>query len=396
MECNRYDGEVRANAMVLVEDSNIYALRSHLLERAIEQSQDDPLKCAFLRHLNLLPSQTDLEPPQLYKKCAIEGLAQELSENCKKNLERLLGQAHTIDGTPSPWVSDLWGILGIKWAVNKLGDEVIGEKFQKWVAGFLPQRKRQERLGQHENTVADYISGCDLKPDCSASISLFLHFQEVVPIADHSKKENYTRRFLDEFKDAYKGDHSSIELGILVYVFDCLNEESALVPPNKWSLDDLINFLECIPIGLRKWTWEEKGKTKNSEAVKWKVKNEYHVQNLLYILLAPIFNDVADEVYSEPVGQKTPRLDLYLPSANFLIEVKFRKDQKKSFQSLIGEIAEDASLYRSDSKFKRCSLIIFLWDHTRSTEEHSKFKEGVLKIDGVDGCLVVCSPSVLP
>ena len=150
-----------------------------------------------------------------------------------------------------------------------------------------------------------------------------------------------------------------------------------------------------IPVGLKRWTWEDAGRTRGAEPVKWQVENEYHVQNLLYVLLAPIFNDIADEVNLQPVGQKNPRIDLYLPSLHTIIEVKYRKDVKKSFPTLIGEIAEDASLYRADTKYKDARIVSFLWDRTRATQEHAKFKEGVLKIDGIDGCVVISAPSTM-
>ena len=181
----------------------------------------------------------------------------------------------------------------------------------------------------------------------------------------------------------------------MIYVFDNANQDIALVPPNGWKLDDLVGFLERIPNGLKRWTWEDRGRTKNAEPVKWAIQNEYHVQNLLYVLLAPIFEDVADEIYLQPLGQKTPRIDLYLPTMHTIVEVKYRKDTKKSFQALIGEIAEDISLYRSDPTYKEARIICFLWDHTRSTQEHSKFREGALKMEGMDGCVVVNSPSVM-
>ena len=168
-----------------------------------------------------------------------------------------------------------------------------------------------------------------------------------------------------------------------------------MVPPKGWSLDDLLGFLEHIPVGLKRWTWEDAGRTRGAEPVKWQVENEYHVQNLLYVLLAPIFNDIADEVNLQPVGQKNPRIDLYLPSLHTIIEVKYRKDVKKSFPTLIGEIAEDASLYRADTKYKDARIVSFLWDRTRATQEHAKFKEGVLKIDGIDGCVVISAPSTM-
>ena len=98
---------------------------------------------------------------------------------------------------------------------------------------------------------------------------------------------------------------------------------------------------------------------------------------------------------SRSSGQKNPRIDLYLPSLHTIIEVKYRKNVKKSFPALVGEIAEDASLYRADEKYMDALIVTFLWDCTRATQEHAKFKEGVMKIDGINGCVVVSAPSTM-
>jgi len=307
----------------------------------------------------------------------------------------LLGQAHQIDGTPSPWVCDVWSILGIKLAIEKIDDSKITQKFIGWSKGFLPQLLRDNRLDSHERTIADYILGNILTPDSNSSMALFFHFQGKQIIYDALSKARHVENFLNEFKNSYTNNFSAPVLGVLVYVFDKLNEESALVPPNSWHLDDLIKFLENIPTGLRRWTWEDQSRTSGGNTVRWKIENEYHVQNLLYLLLAPIFIDITDENYTAPVGPKNPRIDLYLPSSHTIIEVKYRKDSKKTFASLIGEVAEDASLYKADSKFENCKLVIFLWDNNRSTEQHLKFKEGVLKISGINGCVVISAPSMM-
>ena len=192
-----------------------------------------------------------------------------------------------------------------------------------------------------------------------------------------------------------QGDASAALLSLMIYVFDQVNKDVAAVPPRGWSLDDLIEFLQHVPNGLKRWTWEEAGRTRGAKPVKWMVENEYHVQNLLYILLAPVFADIADEVNLQPVGQKNPRIDLYLPSLHTIIEVKFRKDGKKSFPALIGEIAEDASLYRADAKYQDARIVSFLWDCTRATQEHAKFREGVLMLNGINGCVVISAPSMM-
>ena len=198
-----------------------------------------------------------------------------------------------------------------------------------------------------------------------------------------------------EFQTQAKEEASIALLGLMIYVFDQINQDVAVVPPKGWSLNELLEFLEHIPTGLKRWTWEKRGRTQGSKPVKWQIENEYHVQNLLYILLAPIFNDIAEEVNLQPVGQKNPRIDLYLPSLHTIVEVKYRKDIKKSFAKLISEIAEDAALYHVDTKYNDAHIVTFLWDCTRSTQEHAKFKEGVLKIKGINGCVVISAPSTM-
>lgn len=380
--------------MVPVEHSNPYSLRNFILDEIKKVAAHDPLKQAFLVYLDLIaPDASVPAPSQVYMRCAVSGL--NATEKNTSELARLLGQASYMDGTPMPWVSDIWSVLGIKWAVDNSGDTAMIPKFTCWVNDFLPKQIKEGRLSLHEKAIAEYILTNELSLSSASCVVLFLHYKGILPLQDQKQKEKCLNEFYADFKDLYKLHHSKLTLALFVYVFDAINRESAAVPPHMWGKEDIIQFLENLPIGLKRWTWEEKPRTKNSSAVKWMVENEYHVQNLLYIMLGPIFPDIADEVYTNPVGQKTPRIDIHLPSINTIIEVKYRKDSKKSFQDLIGEIAEDASLYRADARFRKCTLIFFLWDHTRSTQEHTKFKEGTLRIPEVDGCVVVCSPSLM-
>ena len=387
--------------MVSVKKGNAFQLREHLHRKALEGVTGDPFKSCFMSFLGLTQARClhfAFESLSLYQKCAISGLHVIDESVSKSDLSRLLGQASRIDSTPMPWVSDLIGVMSIKWLVEKEDDDQIHTLFQTWKGRFLPQQAESNRLNVFEEDIARYI----LEPEASifstSTIRLFLHYQGIRRIVEQQERQALIQTFMKEFQEHGTGVSSvpsAVLLSLMIYVFDKANQDIALVPPNGWSLDDLLVFLERIPVGLMRWTWEEdKGRTRNSDPVKWPIENEYHVQNLLYALLAPIFDDIADEIYLQQVGQKTPRADLYLPSVHTIIEVKYRKDVKKSFQNLIGEIAEDVSLYRADSKYAEDERIIcFLWDHTRATQEHAKFKEGIMKIQGADGCVVVSSPS---
>ena len=384
--------------MVSIEKDNAYQLRQHLRQKVLDSAASDPFKSCFLSFLGLAPAQPasfDFATLSLYQKCAIAGLHLLDSPVSAQEISRLLGQAAKIDSTPRPWVSDVFGAMAVKWLVEQMNDDRMAREFANWSTGFLPQQVSSNRFNVYERDIAAYIGGAEEAEYASASVPLFLHYRAIRRINDHQERLSLMSRFMGEFRQQAHVDSSTAFLSLMIHVFDRVNQDIALVPPKCWTLDDLLGFLEHIPVGLKRWTWEESGRTKGASPVKWPVDNEYHVQNLLYFLLAPVFNDIADEVYLQPVGQKTPRVDLYLPSLHTIIEVKYRKDTKKSFQSLIGEVAEDVSLYRSDPAYREARIVSFLWDHTRATQEHTKFKEGLRKISGMDGCVVVNAPSTM-
>ena len=384
--------------MVSVEKENAYQLREYLHGKVMERAHSDPFKSSFLHFLELSKDGTptfDFAVLSLYQRCAIAGLDVLGVTVSSQDVSRLLGQAAKIDSTPRPWVSDMFGVMAVKWLVAQMNDSRIDREFAHWISGFLAQQVSGDHFNVFEKDIAAYVRSGESAVYASACVPLFLHYRRIRRIDDHEICLSLISRFMAEFRAQAQGDASTALLSLMIYVFDQVNQDVAVVPPKGWNLGDLLKFLENIPVGLKRWTWEDVGRTKSAEPVKWRVENEYHVQNLLYVLLAPIFNDIADEVYLQPVGQKTPRVDLYLPFLHTIIEVKYRKTAKKSFQSFIGEIAEDASLYRSDDKYKDARIVSFLWDCTRATQEHVKFKEGVLKIEGINGCVVISAPSTM-
>lgn len=398
MERFGHDREDWAIPVVPVEKENAYQLREYLQRKVSESAQGDPFKSSFLRFLGLLKdggSAFDSAKLSLYQRCAISGLDVWGVTVPAQDVSRLLGQAARIDSTPRPWVSDVFGVMAVKRLVDRLNDARIVREFERWTSGFLAQQVGGDHLNLFEKDIAALIRSRESAVYATACIPLFLHYKAIRRIDDHQLRLSLINRFMHEFRQQAQANSSTALLAVMVYVFDQINEDVAVVPPKGWSLDDLLIFLEHIPVGLKRWTWEDAGRTKGAAPSKWRVDNEYHVQNLLYVLLAPVFSDIADEVYLQPVGQKTPRVDLYLPPLHTIIEVKYRKDAKKSFPMLIGEIAEDASLYRADAKYKDVRIVSFLWDCTRATQEHTKFKEGVLKIDGMNGCVVISAPSTM-
>jgi hypothetical protein len=157
------------------------------------------------------------------------------------------------------------------------------------------------------------------------------------------------------------------------------------------TVDDVLALLRNATRSLRDWTWEEKPRTKTSQARQWHIDHEYHVQNLLWVVLAPLFPDLESEGYSAKVGFTQPRADLVIPSLKLIIEAKFAR-ASESLKEIQRQLAQDAAMYfPQDGQYER--VIAFVWDDAARTEEHATLVQGLEKLERVAGVVVVSRPS---
>jgi len=182
-------------------------------------------------------------------------------------------------------------------------------------------------------------------------------------------------------------ERAAIRLAALEYIV----RAAPAVVPGRICVQDLVRLLERIPAGLRKWTWETKPRTANAPLRRWHIDNEYHVQNLLWVMLAPIFPDLDDEQYLAKIGHKSPRADLYIPSMKIVIEAKFLRAGDQ-IQKVIDEISSDASLYTALGN--ACAGIIpIIWDDSARSHEHDYLRQGLKKLPNIIDAVVVSRPN---
>lgn len=170
-----------------------------------------------------------------------------------------------------------------------------------------------------------------------------------------------------------------------------LVRESSTLRTGTSSVEDVANVLNGVAKSMRRWAWESKPRTPKSSIARWVIDNEYHVQDMLWAILAPVFPDLDDEEWLKSLGQYHPRGDLAVPSLRVIIEVKFARKDGKSFSELIQEVAADASTYLQDGN-GYTSIIAFIWDDAARTEEHAELRQGLLRIRGVVDAIVLPRP----
>jgi hypothetical protein len=169
--------------------------------------------------------------------------------------------------------------------------------------------------------------------------------------------------------------------------------EASTLQLTSTSVSDVARLLSGVSRSMRRWPWDSKPKTKNSAAARWDVENEYHVQDLLWVVLAPVFPDLDDEEWLTSLGHHHPRADLAIPSLGLIVEVKFaRKGGKSVFSEIIQGVAADASTYlQAGSGYT--SVIAFVWDDAARTEEHAELRQGLMRLRGVADAIILSRPA---
>ncbi len=171
-----------------------------------------------------------------------------------------------------------------------------------------------------------------------------------------------------------------------------LLKNSATIRPGALTVEQIVKLLAGVSAGLRHWTWENKARTPNSAMARWDVENEYHVQNLLWAIMAPVFPDLGDEEWVKSLGHHKPRADFVVPSLDLIVEAKFLRNGKHAFSQVIEEVAADASTYLQQGSPYR-HIIVVVWDDFARTEEHAELQKGLLRINGIRGAIIVSRPA---
>jgi hypothetical protein len=326
-------------------------------------------------------------------------LGNEVVGTLKQGLERLAGRNPVVDEIPMPFCSDAVGILGVALGTRSLADNGVSSQIVTWLSRFLPNIYSLDGTENWQRTffeAADHVLDGEIKLPASAfsqaeDVRIALGAKNVLPRSGGVQAEHEEESALKLILAQGTGETSYERAAIRLTALEYIVRAAPTVVPSRISAQDLIRLLERFPAGLRNWTWETKPRTPAGPIRKWHVDHEYHVQNMLWFLLAPIFPDLDDEQYLTKIGQKSPRADLYIPSMKIIVEAKFLRKGDR-IRKIIDEISSDASLYGALGN--DCDGIIpFVWDDSARSQEHDYLKQGLKKLKGVIGTVIVSRPS---
>lgn len=301
-----------------------------------------------------------------------------------------------VEGNPQveSWRIDVISLLGLCLGLSATSVDSGDNSANKWLENIIYKCFSYQiepivltlLLGALNTLNISSIDSCTPHPCTSA----FLKSKSLTETTENQEIEAFEIIILKTNK-TLSVDAAAIYYGALSWLL----RKSANLQTAKTSINDVIYILKGIGTRtFKRWCWEDKARSKKREAtpVKWQIQNEYHVQDLLWSVLSPIFPDLEDEENLPSFGQKHPRYDLGIPSLKLIIEVKFiYNGQPSEFANIIEGIAADTSLYLSEPEKYSC-IIPFIWDDSRKTEQYTELISGLTKVNGILDIIIIPKP----
>ncbi|WIG52689.1 MAG: hypothetical protein OJF48_003608 [Afipia sp.] len=319
---------------------------------------------------------------------AIAGLLEEQQRKIlREELEHLRGRAFFVAGRPRRFEVDGIALLGVAFGARSEQSSDI----EKWCRDILARSLSElasDPWHQGLARLALVVLGDN---------NLSIRPAELAVVAA-AKGLGLSSQALDE--EAWSATVQSCPLesvsgldAVRLAAFDILSQRVGQVRLASPTREDLIALLRNVSRAFKRWPYEDGPRTSRSSIARWEVENEYHVQSLLWALLAPIFSDVDDEENLPSIGHAHPRADLAIPSLRTLIEVKYiRRPGQGGFKAIIDEISSDTGLYLSRSK-DFDTIVAVVWDDCAQTEQHYELQTGIEQLKGVSAAIVIPRPS---
>jgi REase_DpnII-MboI len=159
-------------------------------------------------------------------------------------------------------------------------------------------------------------------------------------------------------------------------------DSAALAPSHVAAV--LRNF----EAAMRRWRWDSDDL---SHPIRWTIRQEREVQDILWLILRSYFDDVIDEETLPKFGHASYRIDFGIPSLGVIVEVKYAFE-RGDFKKIEKEILQDLVPYLSPSDRYR-SVIVFIYDASASVQEHDMTRQSLLTAPGVVDVIIVSRPS---
>ncbi len=302
----------------------------------------------------------------------------------KGAFEHLSGRKFFAEGRTPRFEVDGVALLGVALGAKAAG---IPQAGARWLENLLQRSSRTLQADRWQRDLVEVARGI-INPNHEMSIEDIRVRTAFLATSSEQERQAAWAGMI-----ARAGESDAVQVAVNRAVFERCAAVLAGLTIGGAGVAGLVSILEGLAQSMSHWTYETSPRVKGVTPQQWEVAHEYHVQNLLWTLLRPVFLDLVDEQSLPKVGHKTPRYDLGVPSLGTIIEVKYmRMAGSGACRKITEEIAADRSLYLSRTT-GYSKLIAFIWDDCRQTEEYQTLKAGLEGMEGIDRVIILPRPS---
>ena len=158
---------------------------------------------------------------------------------------------------------------------------------------------------------------------------------------------------------------SSFGVPELIVLDDYLRTEMKITYQNLTSLELVRQVINNFPEAIKKIKSRRKGKDV------FEFSDEYDVQDILYVMLKPLFPKMREEDPIPKVGSNSTKIDLILREEKILIEVKMIKMSDSDEGKFIKQLKEDIQSYHVCQWLE--NLVCFVYDPYDKTKDRTNF-----------------------
>lgn len=152
-------------------------------------------------------------------------------------------------------------------------------------------------------------------------------------------------------------------------------------------------LLSRFPAAMRRWRWDDGDRVK--EPICWPITSEREIQDILWLVLRSVFDDVIDEDTNPKVGHASTRADFGIPSLRLLVEAKYVYDGTTAeFKKIEQEVMVDSVTYLQRATLYD-EIVVFIYDASASVEHHDLTRRTLMQVSGIADVIIVSRPGVL-
>ena len=294
------------------------------------------------------------------------------------------------------FIRDPLQVIGIGLAAQAMTPDLPA--FTEWLAEVLqderlqPPGRFQALLYQHVRALlTGRTESAEIQPDDDVTVLALRYWMISTGTArppDPGEHHAFQQRIVSE---ALRTEPSQLSIPRTAVIYRAVTTILDSSIDHAILSRHLVAVLGRFEAAMRRWRYD---KDSARQPVKWPVNSEREVQDILWLILRSVFDDVVDEETLPKAGHSTYRADFGIPSLGVLIEVKYARRRSDFKEKIEPEVMVDSVAYlHGTTAYKE--IVVFIYDASASVQEHDTTSAFLRGLDSVSDVVIVSRPSQL-